>query len=135
MLLPVCIQMALPVLRRNTLPLESRSIVLDIRQEFVETAEHALEMQNEVRALLVRDGAVRVVRVLSSFEVDDKALVFWPVLVLLERILEGFGADEEGESAIGWCMEELKEETFDVGRPTFVQPKVGGVRLTWKGIR
>ena len=130
MLLPVRIQMALPVLRRDTLPLESRSIILDIRQEFVETAEHALEMQNEVRALLVRDGAVRVVRVLSSFEVDDKALVFWPVLVLLERILEGFGADEEGESAIGRGVEELEEETLDVGRPTFVEPKVSRVRLT-----
>ena len=130
MLLPVRIQMALPVLRRDTLPLESRSIVLDIRQEFVETAEHALEMQNEVRALLVRDGAIRVVGVLSGFEVNDKALVFWPVLVLLKRILEGFGTNEEGESAIGRGVEELEEETFDVGRPTFVQPKVGGVRLT-----
>ena len=130
MLLPVRIQMALPVLRRNTLPLESRSIVLDIRQEFVETAEHPLEMQNEVRALLVRDGAVRVVRVFSSLEVDDKALVFWPVLVLLERILEGFSTDEEGETAIGRGVEELEEETFDVGRPTLVKPEVGGVRLT-----
>ena len=130
MLLPVRIQMALPVLRRDTLSLEGRSIVLDVGQEFVETAEHALEMQNEVRALLVRDSAVRVVGVLSGFKVDDKALVFWPVLVLLERILEGFGTNEEGKTAIGRGVEELEEETLDVGRPTFVKPKMGGVRLT-----
>ena len=87
-------------------------------------------MQDEVRALLVRDGAVRVVGILARLEVDDEALVPWLALVLLERVLQGLVADEEGETAVGGGMEELEEKALDVRRPAFVEPEVGRICLT-----
>ena len=87
-------------------------------------------MQDEVRALLVRDGAVRVVGVLARLKVDDEALVPWLAFVLLERVLEGLIANEEGEAAVGRGMEELEKKTLDVGCPAFVEPEVGRICLT-----
>ena len=60
------------------------------------------KVQEEVRALLVRHLAVRVVRVLARLEVDHEPLVLGPVDVLLERVLQGLAPDEEGEAAVRW---------------------------------
>ena len=87
-------------------------------------------MEDEVRALLVRHGAVRVVRVLARLEVDHEALVLGPVDVLLERVLQGLAPDEEGEAAICGGVQELEEDALDVSRPSFVEPEVGRVGLS-----
>ena len=93
-------------------------------------------MQDEVRALLVRDGAVRVVRVLARLEVDHEPLVLGVRLVLLERVLERLVADEEREAAVGGRVQGLQEETLDVGRPALVEPEVGrvGLPVTYDGL-
>ena len=122
--------MGLPVLRRDALALERCRVLLDVRQKLVQPAKHALEVQDEVRTLLVRDRAVRIVGVLPRLEVDDEPLVPWPVLVLLECVLERFVADEKRKAAVGGSMEELEEKPFDVGRPAFIEPEVGRVCLT-----
>ena len=130
MLLPVRIEVGLPVLSCDALALERHRVFLDIWQELVQAAEHALEVQNEVRALLVRDSAVRVVGVLSRLEVDDETLISWPVFVLLERVLQCLVADYIGETAVGGGMKGLEEKAFDICRPAFVKPEVGRICLT-----
>jgi hypothetical protein len=84
-------------------------------------------MQNEIRALVVRNPAVRIVRVLALLKVDHQPLVLWLVLVQLERVDERLVADEVREAALGGRVQFLEEETFNVGRPAFVEPEVGGV--------
>ena len=127
---PVRVEVRLPLRGGDALAHEGAHVVAHVRQERVEPAERALEVEDEVRALLVRDGAVRVVGVLARVEVDDEALVLGPVDVLLERVLERLLADEEGEAAVGGRVQELEEDALDVRRPAFVEPKVGRVRLS-----
>lgn len=129
MLPPILVQMLLPLLRRDALPDECVHIVVDVRQELLKPTEKPLEVQDEVCALLVRHGAVCVVWVLARLEVDNEPLVFWVRSVLLERVGECFGADEEGETSVGGGVEELEEDALDVGRPAFIEPEVRRVGL------
>ena len=136
MLAEVVVQMVLPLLGGDALAHERLDVVVDVRQEDVEAAEHALEVEEEVGAFLVGDGAVRVVGVLARLKVDDEPLVLGLGGVLLERVGERFGADEEGETAVGGGVEKLEEEALDVGRPAFVEPEVGrvGLPVTYDGL-
>ena len=136
MLPKICIQMTFPLLRRNTPPHKRAHILIHIRQPHLKATHHALQMQQEVRALLVRDSAVGVVRILPGLEVDDEPLVLGVGLVLLERVLERLVADEEREAAVGGRVEGLQEETLDVGRPAFVKPEMGrvGLPVTYDGL-
>ena len=88
-------------------------------------------MQQEVRPLLIRNPAVRLVRVLAAREVDDEPLV--PRLALLrverERVDERFVAEEEGEAARGGGVKLLEQQALHVRRPALVEPEVGCVRV------
>ena len=130
MLPPVVVKMCFPLLCRDALSYERAHVVADVGQEYVETAKRTLKVEDEVGALLVRNGGVRVIGVFANLEIDDETLVLGPVDVLLEGILEGLVTDEEGEAAICWCVEELQEDTFDVCRPAFVEPEVRRVSLS-----
>ena len=77
-------------------------------------------LPSAVAALNIWHPQIRRARV----EVDDEALVLGPVDVLLERVLEGLLADEEGEAAVRGRVQELEEDALDVRRPAFVEPKV-----------
>lgn len=94
-----------------------------------ETAARLTEVEQEVGPLLVRDLAVRVVRVLALLERDDQALVLRLRHVALEVVVHGLCADDEAESALLRGVHELQDEALHVGRPALVEPEVGRVGL------
>jgi hypothetical protein len=52
-------------------------------------------MEDEVRAFLIRNTAISVIRIFTIFELDNQALIFWPAGVFLQRITQSFGANDE----------------------------------------
>lgn len=81
-------------------------------------------MKDEIRALLVRDAAVRVIGILALLEADDKSLELGSVLVLLQRVVQGFVPDHVCEAAFGGRVQRLLQHALDVGRPALVEPEV-----------
>lgn len=92
-------------------------------------------MQQEIPSLFVRYIAIRVVRILPLFEIDLQPLVFRSIGVSRQIIVEPLASDQEGKSAMGGRVEALLEQTFDVGRPAFVEPKVPCIGLSARGAR
>jgi hypothetical protein len=57
--------------------------------------EHILtQVQKEVCALLIWDGAVGIIRVLATLKLNVQALVLGPVLVRGEGIIERLPSDD-----------------------------------------
>lgn len=87
-------------------------------------------MEQQVGALVVRDAAVRVVRVFALLELDDQALVPRPVRVQREVVEQRLGADDEVEPALRGRVELPEQQALDVGRPALVEPEVVLVRVS-----
>lgn len=83
-----------PLLRGDGSAVEGVEVALGVRKEVVETADGAFEVKKEVGALLVRDGAEGIVRVLTVLESGNETLEAWSVCKLLESILERLGAND-----------------------------------------
>src|SRR6188768_1728358 len=107
-LLVVVIQVLLPLRSRDALSRERAHIVACKWQENVQPTERALQMlhqstfsykreptrnstnQQEVRALLVRNPAIRLIGVLALIERNDELLVLWLVRVQFQRFCQAF---------------------------------------------
>jgi hypothetical protein len=62
------------------------------------------KIEYEIGALLVRDTAKGVIRVLTLLKIDEKTLVFWSVLVLFQGLRQSLGTNQEGKITIGRRM-------------------------------
>ena len=112
-------------------PPSVRSITSSSQSNTLSTLKTALtDVQKEVRTLVVRYAAVRVIRVLTLLHVDHKPLVLGLALIQLERVVKRLRADKVREAALARPVELLKQETLDIGRPALVEPKVGCVGVS-----
>ncbi len=68
-----------PFLSGNGTVVESVEVALGVRKEVLKTSDGALKVEEEVGALLVRNGAESIVGVLTVLESRDKALEAWVV--------------------------------------------------------
>ena len=86
------------------------------------------DVQDQTRSLVIRNPTVRIVWVLALLKLDHQPLVFSPTrLIHLERVNERLVAHQEREPTVRGCVELFEEKPFDVSRPAFVEPEVGGV--------
>ncbi len=93
-----------PLLRGDGSVVEGVEVALCVRQEVVKAADGAFEVEEEVGALLVGDGAESVIRVLTVFEGGDQTLEAGSGCELLESILEGLGTDDVGEASVSGTL-------------------------------
>lgn len=83
------------------------------------------EVEDEIRALLVRHARIRIVRVLALLVRDDQPLVARRAGVPLQVVAERLGADDVRETAEGGrAVQDLEEEALHVDGPAFVEPEV-----------
>lgn len=85
------------------------------------------QVKDQVSSFLVWNAAVGIIRIFSLLKFNHQPLIFWSILVLLQRVVKGFGANQERESAVSWGVQNLLQNTLDVSCPALVQPEVGGV--------
>ena len=115
--------MGFPFLRRDGAALECREIGLDIRCKHIEAAHDALQVQQEVRAFVVRNRRERIVRIFTIAELGHEALEPRRVLKALEGVTQGLGADNVRKATVRWPIQLLEEQTLQVHSPALVQPE------------
>lgn len=59
-------------------------------------------VEEEIGTLLVRNTAVRIIGILSFFELDNKSLILGAILVLFQCFLQSLVTDEVGKGTVGW---------------------------------
>jgi hypothetical protein len=85
------------------------------------------EVEDKVCAFLVWNTAVRFIWIISFIEANHQSLIFWPVFILFQGIVERLGTDDKCETAFCWGVKNLLEDTFNIRCPAFVEPEVRGI--------
>ena len=84
-------------------------------------------MEEEVSTLLVWNIAICFIWILSFIEANNQSLILWPTFVTLQGVVERLGANNISETAFGWRVKHLLENTLDIRCPAFIEPEVRGI--------
>lgn len=110
------VQVRAPVVRGDRAPGELGKVRADVRLKDGEAADDALEVQQKVGALFVRDRRERIIGVLAVAVLGDQALEARHMRKALERVAQRLGADDVGKAAVRGAvivrMHALKQEAL-----------------------